>query len=58
VVTDDADEPRSDLFIVIVHLPQPVDAVSRLLNAVADLWPAASIDVSKTWKIEIPADDR
>ena len=57
-MTDDDDEPRSDLFIVIVHLPQPVDHVARLLNALADLSPAASIDVSKTWKIEIPADDR
>lgn len=39
---------------VVVHLPQPVDAVSRLLNVLADIWPNAKLDTTGAWRIEIP----
>jgi hypothetical protein len=45
----------SDTFTVIVHLPQPIDAVSNLLRTIHENWPDAVIDVTGAWKIEVPA---
>ena len=47
----------SDTLSVIVHLPQPVDAVASLMSAVHDIWPDATLDVSGPWKIEVPASE-
>jgi hypothetical protein len=45
----------SDTFTVIVHLPQPVDAVAKLMSTVHDIWPEATLDVTGAWKIEVDA---
>jgi hypothetical protein len=50
--------PDDRTMTIVVHLPQPVDNVSRLLNAVADIWPEAKLDFTGPWKIDIPADER
>lgn len=44
---------------VVVHLPQPVDVVVGLLNAIAANFPEARIDITGQtvdgWLIELPA---
>jgi hypothetical protein len=48
-----------DRVIIVVHLPQPLDKVSGLLNAVARWWPATKVDTAAPdgWTIDIPADE-
>ena len=51
-------EIGNDTLTIVIHLPQPVDNVTRLLNKLADIWPEAVLNVEGAWKIDIPADDR
>lgn len=41
---------------IIVHLPQTVTKVSRLMEALAVLWPDVVIDTSGPWTIDVPAE--
>jgi hypothetical protein len=41
---------------IIVHLPQTVTKVSRLMETMADLWPDVVIDISGPWTIDVPAE--
>lgn len=49
----DHDRPSDELTIVI-HLPQPPDAVITVLRALAGIWPDVLIDGNR---IDIPAED-
>lgn len=62
------DTPRSHIEVpsapstqltIIVHLPQPLDTIARLLDALNREWPGVPIDYSHPdgWRITVPADE-
>jgi len=44
---------------IVVHLPQNMDTIVGLLDAVAKYWPEASFDVNSPggWRIDLPNAD-
>ena len=48
-------EIGNDTLTIVIHLPQPVDNVSRVLSTVADIWPDAKLDFTGPWRIDVPA---
>jgi hypothetical protein len=53
---DPAVGPPTDSLTIVIHLPQSLDAVSRLLSAIADIFPDAVFPDGGLARMEVPAD--
>jgi hypothetical protein len=49
----------ADRVVIVMHLPQPLDKVSGLLNDLARRWPGVKVDTKGAdgWTVDIPAEE-
>lgn len=54
----DESTPETEIRIFI-QLPQPIDSISKVLNALADIWPNAKIDTGTPggWTITLAPEE-